>query len=296
MAGPLVDYKTVISAIAAGRVVPFFGAGINLCGRPAGVSWQGGRYLPSNGEMAAYLAENFNYPANDRYDLARVSQYIAVMVGSGPLYEELHSLLNAAYPPTPLHQFFATLRYQLIVTTNYDDLMEHAFRAAGVPFDVVSYIAHGEQRGKFLHWPAGAGEARPIERPNEYRDLSLDQRLVILKLHGTVEQTIEARGGFVITEDDHINCLIRMDLPRVLPATLMVKLTRSHILFLDYSLRDWHLRAILHRIWGERKFSYKSWAIQLDPQAIDERFWRQRDVDIVNMPLENFIAELRQRL
>ncbi len=33
-------YKTVIKAIADGRVVPFLGAGVNLCGRPEGEAWQ----------------------------------------------------------------------------------------------------------------------------------------------------------------------------------------------------------------------------------------------------------------
>jgi len=81
------------------------------------------------------------------------------MIGSGPLYDELHTLLDADYPPTALHQFFAALPavlrdkgyrlpYQLIVATNYDDVLERAFTAAGEPFDLVCYIAEGEERGK----------------------------------------------------------------------------------------------------------------------------------------------------
>ena len=103
-------YKMVVKAITDGRVVPFFGAGVNLCGRPAEMAWQcGGQYLPSGGELAEYLAEEFGYPSSEVQDLVRVSQYVTVMIGSGPLYEELHSLLDADYRPTPLHQFFATL-------------------------------------------------------------------------------------------------------------------------------------------------------------------------------------------
>ena len=43
-------YKTVIKAITDGRLVPFLGAGVNLCGRPQNVAWQRGQYLPSGGE------------------------------------------------------------------------------------------------------------------------------------------------------------------------------------------------------------------------------------------------------
>ena len=35
------------------------------------------------------------------------------------------------------------------------------------PFDVVSYVADGEHRGKFGHRPPD-GEPRLIERPNDY--------------------------------------------------------------------------------------------------------------------------------
>ena len=59
---------------------------------------------------------------------------------------------------------------------------------------------------------------------------------------------------------------------------------------LGYSLRDWNLRVILHRIWGELKLGYKSWAVQLNPQEIDQKFWRNRDVDILNIRLEDIAS------
>jgi hypothetical protein len=299
-------YKTVIKAIADGRVVPFLGAGVNLCGRPEGEAWQRGQYLPSGGELSEYLADNFGYPASDKRDLVRVSQYIAVVTGSGPLYEELRKLFDADYPPTPLHRFLATLpsvlrekdyppRYQLIVTTNYDDVLERTFRATGEPFDLVSYIADGEQRGKFLHWKP-EGETCLIEKPNEYRGLSLDQRTVILKIHGAVDRVAAERDSYVITEDHYIDYLTRTDISNLVPVTLTAKLRKSHFLFLGYSLSDWNLRVILHRIWGEQKLNYKSWAIQLSPQQIDQEFWRKRDVDILNMRLEDYVNALNERV
>lgn len=74
------------------------------------------------------------------------------------------------------------------------------------------------------------------------------------------------------------------------------ELRKSHFLFLGYSLRDWNLRVILHRIWGDQKLTYKSWAIQLNPERLDQEFWRKRDVDIFNVSLETYIAELDKRL
>jgi hypothetical protein len=233
-----------------------------------------------------------------------VSQYVALKQGSGPLYAELRELFDGDYPPTALHRFLARVpdvlrqkgyapRYPVIVTTNYDDLMERALQEAGEPFDVVSYIADGPQRGKFLHRPP-VGEARLIERPNEYRGLSLDERPVILKIHGAVDRATAEWDSFVITEDHYIDYLTRTDISNLVPVTLVAKLKRSHFLFLGYSLRDWNLRVILHRIWGEQKLNWRSWAIQLYPDPFEEEFWTKRGVDILNVRLEDYVAALRE--
>ena len=159
----------------------------------------------------------------------------------------------------------------------------------------MAYVAEGEQRGKFLHVPPDGG-ACVIERPNEYRGLSLDQRSVILKIHGAVDRAGSLWDSFVITEDHYINYLIRTDISNLLPVTLAAKLRKSHFFFLGYSLRDWNLRVILHRIWGEQKLTYKSWAIQEKLELMEKDFWRKREVDVFKVPLEEYIAEIEQRL
>lgn len=301
-------YSLVSKALADGRVVPLLGAGVNLCGRPAETKWQPGqsRFLPSGGELSDYLARKFEYPEPDKYDLLRVSQYVGVLSGLGPLYGELRALLNADYPPTTMHEFLASLprllraaglppRYQLIVTTNYDDVMERAFEAAGQAYEVVVYLANGDERGKFLHLRPDA-EPVLIERPNEYRDLSLDRRPVILKLHGAINRANEERDSFVITEDDYIDYLTRTDISNLVPVTLAAKLRKSHFLFLGYSLRDWNLRVILHRIWGEQKLSWRSWAVQRNPSALEREIWKARGVDVFDVRLEDYVAGLTEKL
>ncbi len=301
-------YEAIIKTIVQGRVVLFLGEDANLCGRPADKKWVCGQSdaLPSSAEVAEHLARNFEYPPGAPPDLVRVSQYISVVSGSGPLYEELHSLYDNDYEPTPVHRCFAStpnllrdkgypLRYPLIVTTNYDDALERAFRAVDEPFDLVAYVAEGEQRGKFIHFLPG-GEVVVIERPNEYRGLSLEQRSVILKIHGAVDRPGAMWDSFVITEDHYINYLTRTDISNLLPVTLAAKLRKSHFLFLGYSLRDWNMRVILHRIWGEQKLTYKSWAILGKMELMEKDFWRSREVDVFNVPLNEYVAELGERL
>src|SRR3954453_4016010 len=148
-------HRIVARRLKEGKVIPFLGAGANLCGRPADANWRNGRYLPSGAELASYLAESYAYPDDETLDLLRVSQYVQSVTGGRVLYDELHDVFARDYKPTSLHQLLAALpaalragraqghgaRQQLIVTTNYDDALEIAFTAAGEPFDLVTYVA-----------------------------------------------------------------------------------------------------------------------------------------------------------
>jgi hypothetical protein len=301
-------YANLINFLLDGRVVPFLGAGANLCGRPKQLVWKKGTadYLPSGTELSAYLAQEFTCQPGP--DLARVSQDVTLVSGTGGLFGTLHDLFDHDYRPTNLHRLFAEFqallrekglppRYQLIVTTNYDDTLERAFKDAGEPFDLVTYISDGTSRGKFVH-TAPEGTSQIIDIPNQYREVSLDRRTAILKIHGAVNRAVAdgVEDSYVITEDHYIDYLTRTDLSNLIPVTLTAKLRKSHFLFLGYGLRDWNLRVILHRISGEQRLNYKSWAIQRDPPDLDRRAWSRRDVEILNLDLERYVGVLRGRL
>jgi hypothetical protein len=317
MADDLVThYQDVADELFEGNVIPFLGAGANLCGRPADASWTVGQeeYLPNAHELAFYLAERFRYPVADERDLdrvaddlARVSQYVAIQRGSRRLYTELHKIFSAVFRPSPLHFFFAGLPellrqkgspnpYQLIVTTNYDDALENAFTESGEAFDLVWYIAEGEgRRGKFMHQAPGK-EAVVIERPNECVDLAPEERSVILKIHGDVDRSdVEKHGGdsFVITEDDYIEFLTHSTDPaNLIPVGLLDRMKESAFLFLGYSLRDWNLRVILYRLWREQTLGPQSWAIQRNPYSFERKFWSLRRVELLDIDLDDYIGRL----
>jgi hypothetical protein len=306
-------WDQVAGEIRAGRVVPFLGAGANLCGRPQELTWRPGQYdwLPSGVELSNYLARRFTYTGKNEDDLVRVSQYVTLTLGAYPLYNELRRLFNGDYPPTVLHRFLAEVPailrrhrdrddgepppHQLIVSTNYDDVLERAFREAGEPFDLVTYDAEGPDRGKFTHRPHDA-PPRKILEPNTYDELTTDERTVILKIHGAVDRSDETRDSYVITEDHYIDYLARTDVSKLFPVMLVQMLRRSHCLFLGYSLRDWNLRVILNRIWGDEKLRSRSWAIQRNPDPVDQGLWNLRDVQILDVRLEDYIDGLREAL
>jgi hypothetical protein len=74
-----------------------------------------------------------------------------------------------------------------------------------------------------------------------------------------------------------------------LPVNLSAKLRTSHFLFLGYSLKDWNLRVMLHRLWEEQEgMTYNSWAVLSDPDPIDKFAWDERGVDILSVSCGEF--------
>ena len=298
-------YGSVVPPLKRGSVVPFLGAGINLYDRRSASGWEPARGLPGGAELADYLARKFNLSGFETTDLLRVSQYAATKQGTGTLYEELRELFTGQFAPTPVHEFLAGLpgrlralgapRYQVIVTTNYDDALERTFEAVEEPYDVVWYIADGKAKGRFWHRPPN-DEPILIRQPRKYSGLALEERTVILKIHGAVDRENPGRDSYVITEDHYIDYLTKTDISGLIPAELLAKLLQSRFLFLGYRLQDWNLRVILHRIWGEQALSYVSWAIQLESEQIERELWSRRAVEVYDVPLKTYIAELSRRL
>jgi hypothetical protein len=72
-------------------------------------------------------------------------------------------------------------------------------------------------------------------------------------------------------------------------------LRNCHFLFLGYSLSDWNLRAILYKLWTDRRRDRDWWAIQVNPSELERKSWRRRGVEILDRPLDDYIQQLSKR-
>jgi DNA-binding SARP family transcriptional activator len=260
---------------------------------------------PDPANAAERLARTFGCPAEVASSLTRVAQYVTVTHGVGPLYDELDALYGSDYEPGAAHRLLASLPpllrerelpQQLIVTTGYDTTLERAFREAGEPLDVVSYIALGPDRGKFLHLTA-EGSARVIDEPNLEIGLTTDERTILLKIHGgSGGYGDRDRESYVVSEDDYIDFLAGTQASGLLPVGLAARLRRSHFLFLGYELEEWTLRVFLRRLWGEERLAYRSWAVGSATDRLAAEYWRRRGVEPIDIELDPFVEELARRL
>ncbi len=162
--------QIVARRLGTGSVVPFLGAGANLCERPPGSDWEAeAGFLPSGAELADYLSTPYGYPETD-HDLLRVAQWVDLVSSPRALVDELHAIFSRDYEPNKLHRFLAEMpqrlraggdhRFcgQLILTTNYDDVLERAFAEADERVDVVVYETTRERAA--VRAPAAGRRAR----------------------------------------------------------------------------------------------------------------------------------------
>lgn len=306
-------YETVIRYLLDEEgVVPVLGLDVNA-DRPVEEPQPGQELLPTAEELAADLAERFGLEF-DPLDLAKVAQHVYLTCGSPDLHRSLKRLLPIEAEPSAVHRFLATFparmdelgmerRYQMIVTTNYDVALERAFDQANEPYDLVVYMASGNDRGRFVHFPFD-GDPEAINVPNQYGKLPIDedgevQRSLIVKIHGAVDGSSGGyrwKDNYVITEDQYIDYLSHSPVESLVPVQILDRLTGAHCLFLGYSMNDWNLRVFLKRIWQGAPIPAKSWAVEREPGSLENDFWRQFGVDLLAAALADYVDELTRHI
>jgi hypothetical protein len=179
----------------------------------------------------------------------------------------------------------------MIITTNYDTLLEQAFSEAGKPYDLVVYSADNQEVANgVLWWAHGEHEPRKL-KSNEIDTEELGRTNVIYKMHGSVRPGAEHWDSFVITEEDYVTFLARMK--NAVPPAFRSYLSRRAFLFLGYGLQDWNLRVLLKQVSNPEM---TSWAILQDPSAFEQALWRRRKVDIFDLRLETFVDAIESRM
>jgi hypothetical protein len=295
-------YRFIRKSLAGGGVIPFLGAGASLGALvenadPAVADEL--EQLPSGGELAQRLALEGNFPKEEQPDLASVAQYFEdVAAGRPALYEELRAIFARAYVPGRIHRFLAEQPGPLlIVTTNYDDLIECAFRDADKPFDLVIHTTDPTLGEQLLWWGDGADEPVAVV-PNKL-DIDLEHVTVVYKMHGAVDRIVAARDQYVITEDDYVDFLTRLIKQEAFPAIFAEPFQTRHFLFLGYGLRDWNFRVILNRVEKDLRQgpesdtdNLRSWAIDAAPSLLETRLWQGRGVEIYKMTIDAFLDGL----
>jgi hypothetical protein len=271
------DWRLILRRIRAERCVPFLGAGASL-----GTRLSPG--LPTGATIARALAEECGYPGADNTDLLRVAQFYSMVFDEHEVREAIRRRINGlGVKPGTLHETIASLPFPMVLTTNFDRLMERAFEDAGKAPSVSGY----ERRAV----------AEDLRRPTPSQPL-------VYKLHGS----IDAPHTMIVTEDDVIGflaCLLLRDPD--LPSIVKQVFESHSLLFVGYGLKDWNIRVLMRAIRGKTLSSppeMSCFAIQRRPEEENlakewettVMYWGRREsLKCFDIDAIAFMTELKQR-
>ena len=275
----LPDYVEIAKLLRAGRIVPFLGPGASEVAV----------------KLAELVAHRTSFPADEpkhvRQNLAAVAsffarephmrQFLIDYLKAVFLDPNLEEGFTKRLTPGPLHRQLALNQQPLLlITTNFDNLLEQAFEKDGRKYHLIISRGHNVQ-----YRAPGAPPGDFEERQGEKLDLFVDtlEYSVIYKIHGGAAKDYQ----FVVTEEDHVKLLGNGSaLP--IPACFEKGIRERSFLFLGYGLQDWNFRVMLCNLRDSYGDSLgRSWTIQREASAAENELWRSHGVKNV-FDLANF--------
>ena len=286
-----IPFEGLHRALARGKAIPFLGAGASMELRLDDETWTPGssRFGPRGAELAQLLARLASFPDSEvATDLARVAQYVDLKLGREQLEDRLTEVFDRSPSFTELHEYLASFDVPLLImTTNYDDMIESAFAAAGRPFHLVVQTLGPGQRHRAWVRPADSSTGTRVD------DVTIDLRsaTTIYKLHGSAAPP--GARDYLISEDDYLRFLKRMvSTRRLIPPSFTERMRSNPFLFIGYSLADWNLRLLLHQLKDyieKSAISLPSWAIMHEVNDVDRRLWQARGVELFKISIHDFV-------
>ena len=197
-----------------------------------------------------------------------MAQYYELTHGRQSLITFLKDTIEAVRDPLPTHRAIARLhtRFSAIVTTNYDQLLEEAFRR-----EVNT-------------------ECAPV-----IKDIDLPyvgNRPILIKMHGCISDP----DSIVITEDDYMykSFFVRR---RLIASKLLGYLADQVVLFLGYSLEDSTFRNLFHDVAHSLgRHQVVAYAIQRSPTELERAYWEQHGVKILDCDALSFLQQVETEL
>jgi hypothetical protein len=277
--------QLIVDRVHEGRCVPFLGAAANVSSQVRGY-----KGLPLGADVAGELVKQIQFKGPNAKDLARVALQYEFETDRPYLINTLKTILpDMKCTPSPLLEILARLPFKLVITTNYDRLLERALE---------------KQDFKVIFQPTKGFEDTP-ETKQQFEELEEYNGLMIYKIHGTFFDKVlgsapledEEMSPLIITEDDYIEFLtvVGKDKDRIgVPNLILKKIIPSTLLFLGYSLEDWDFRTIYKGLIEPlpKHQARKSFAIQKDPSEFWVEFWQKKGVEIYNLDLYDFAEQL----
>lgn len=253
----------LIEQVRAGKVALVLGAGANI-----GAKRPDGNAPPLAIELRDLLSKHFlgNKYSDDSLawvaelaissnDLRTVQDFIA---------QEFNNL-----QPAEFHKLIPTFRWRGIVTTNYDCLIEQVYSQAKNPIqEIVPFLSNDDRVDEKLRSPNHLG---------------------LLKLHGCIRQTDNAKIPFILTSDQYATHRIGRDR---LFNMFMEWGTENTIVFIGHAVQDPDLRSILLEISSKITSRPRYYLVKPNANPPEVDFWNEKRISVLQSTFSEFLEGL----
>lgn len=238
--------------------------------------------------------------------LTSIASYYENKNGRSSLWTNLRLVISGKRETTFTHRLLAAAAKRhlaqpgvwqddyLILTTNYDCLMEDALDDAGVDYAVLT--TRKSDQKVLVRFSEGITDA-PIftkrnadKYPNQLYLYKPKNLAVIYKVHGCLNVT-EKDDGVVISDNDYIDYISQMNSTNgTIPACVNTLMQDKPFLFLGYRLNDWNVRSVFETIRKKRgeDFRGQDYSVMTSIGEYERLFFQRNDVSILKTDLNSF--------
>jgi SIR2-like protein len=257
--------------------------------------------------------------ANPPESLTSIASYYEKFLGRQPMWELLREIISGKKTPTPTHKMLAQAAgYHLkknpasdylIITTNYDCLMEQALDETG---DGIPYIVLTTRKGtdpKVLmrcsktvkDGEALRNENSNREYPGSFTLSDMKQSLVaIYKIHGCLSPELQfSDDGVVISDNDYVDYVSQMSTRGgMIPSYVSRLMRRKPLWFLGYSLSDWNVRSIYETVKAKSDPDgiIKDYSVMYSVGDFESLFFEKSNITIFQTGLNEFVKGIMSNL
>ena len=248
--------------------------------------------------------------ANPPEPLTSITSYYERLLGRKRLWNLLREIFETKKEPTLTHQLLAeAARYHLdrpnatdylIITTNYDCLMEKALDDLKVPY-VVLTTRRGDDFKVLTRFAPTIPNIKQLKEdysdkflPSDF-DLSKEEPwAVIYKIHGCLSPEVEyVDDGVVISDNDYVSYVSKMGKTGTLIPNHVTRLMRDKpFWFLGYSLSDWNVRSIyrtLQRCSDPDDEGLPAYSVMYSVGEFEKLFFERNNITILLAGLNEFV-------
>jgi hypothetical protein len=257
--------------------------------------------------------------ANPPESLTSIASYYEKYLGRQPLWDLLREIISGKKTPTATHRMLANAASHhlkkesgsdyLIITTNYDCLMEQALddTAGGIPYIVLT-TRKGADPKVLMRCSKTVKNGEALRNDNSNREYpggftlsDMKQSLVaIYKIHGCVSPELQfSDDGVVISDNDYVDYVSQMSTKGGMIPSYVSRLMRQKPLwFLGYSLSDWNVRSIYETVKAKSDPDgiIKDYSVMYSVGDFESLFFEKNQITIFQTGLNEFVKGIMSNL